>query len=79
MATKIIAADDMHARIPEILIMISKGDEIIIEKNSRPFAKLTAITAESDRKKIPGLNRGEIWTSENFDDPLPDEFWLGEK
>jgi len=78
MATKIIAADDMQAKIPELLTMISEGDEIIIEKNSRPFAKLTAIT-EAGRKRIPGLNRGEVWTSEDFDEPLPDEFWLGRK
>jgi len=78
MATKIIAADDMQAKIPELLTMISEGDEIIIEKNSRPFAKLTAIT-EAGRKRIPGLNRGEVWTSEDFDEPLPDEFWLGQK
>ncbi len=78
MATKIIAADDMQAKIPDILALISKGDDIIIEKDSRPFAKLTAISG-AVRKRIPGLNRGEIWVSDDFDEPLPDEFWLGEK
>lgn len=78
MATKIIAADDMQAKIPELLMMVSKGDEIIIEKNSRPIAKLTAISGPG-RKRIPGLNRGEIWTSEDFDEPMPDAFWMGEK
>jgi predicted DNA-binding antitoxin AbrB/MazE fold protein len=28
--------------------------------------------------RIAGLHRGEIWTSDDFDAPLPDEFWLGE-
>lgn len=28
--------------------------------------------------RIAGLNAGMIWTSDDFDDPLPDEFWLGE-
>ena len=36
----------------------------------------------SDRKSIstrtPGLHQGEIWRSEDFNEPLPDEFWLGE-
>ncbi|WP_256871915.1 DUF2281 domain-containing protein [Nostoc sp. TCL26-01] len=29
-------------------------------------------------KRVPDLNRGEIWMSDDFNDPLPDEFWLGE-
>ncbi len=78
MATKIVTADDMRARISELPVLISKGDDIIIEKDNKPFAKLTAISGFG-KKRIPGLNRGEIWTSEDFDEPLPDEFWLGEK
>jgi hypothetical protein len=30
MATNITAVDDMQAKIPELLVLISKGDEIII-------------------------------------------------
>jgi len=30
------------------------------------------------KERIPNLHPGAIWTSEDFDDPLPDEFWLGE-
>jgi antitoxin (DNA-binding transcriptional repressor) of toxin-antitoxin stability system len=59
-------------------ILISKGDEIVIEKDNKPFAKLIPFR-EIGNKRIPGLNRGEIWVGEDFDEPLPDEFWLGEK
>jgi mRNA-degrading endonuclease RelE of RelBE toxin-antitoxin system len=30
------------------------------------------------QKRIPDLNKGEIWMSDDFNDPLPDEFWFGE-
>jgi hypothetical protein len=30
------------------------------------------------QERILNLHPGAIWTSEDFDDPLPDEFWLGE-
>jgi hypothetical protein len=37
---------------------------------------------DSDDKKAkprtPNLGEGTIWISDDFDDPLPDEFWLGE-
>lgn len=30
------------------------------------------------KKRVAGLGEGTIWISDDFDDPLPDEFWLGE-
>lgn len=35
-------------------------------------------TASPKKERIPGLHAGMIWISDDFDDPLPDEFWLGE-
>jgi len=34
---------------------------------------------QTEQKRVPDLNRGEIWMSEDFNDPLPDEFWTGEQ
>ena len=31
-----------------------------------------------DLPRIPGLHQGEIWMSEDFNDPLLDKFWLDE-
>jgi hypothetical protein len=38
------------------------------------------ISTEVDLSKprILGLHPGAIWMSDDFDDPLPDEFWLGD-
>ena len=33
---------------------------------------------ELNQPRILGLHPGAMWTSDDFDDPLPDEFWLGE-
>lgn len=41
------------------------------------FATRLASLASNKKKRIAGLNRGMIWTSDDFDAPLPDEFWLG--
>jgi len=32
-----------------------------------------------DYPRIPGLHTGLGWISPDFNDPLPDEFWLGEE
>lgn len=30
------------------------------------------------KKRIAGLHEGKGWTTEDFNEPLPDEFWMGE-
>ena len=31
------------------------------------------------KKRVPGLHKGNAyWMADDFDAPLPDEFWLGE-
>ena len=34
--------------------------------------------APSVTQRIPGLDAGTTWLSDDFDDPLPDSFWLGD-
>ena len=29
-------------------------------------------------QRVSGLGKGEWWVANDFDAPLPDEFWLGE-
>jgi hypothetical protein len=42
-------------------------------------ARLGPVVAHSKKKRVAGLNRGTISTNEDFDEPLPDEFWLGQE
>jgi antitoxin (DNA-binding transcriptional repressor) of toxin-antitoxin stability system len=64
----------------ELLSLVSAGNRVIIEKDKQPLAELVGVSSLSNSKKrVPGLNRGEIEMSKDFDSPLPDEFWLGRK
>jgi hypothetical protein len=27
--------------------------------------------------RVAGLHAGAVWTSDDFDEPLPDDFWIG--
>ena len=36
-------------------------------------------TSNDEKLRKPGLNPGSFIISEDFDDPLPDSFWLGEE
>lgn len=41
------------------------------------LAQKYAQPQQARRKRVLGLNRGKYWMSNNFNNPLPDEFWLG--
>lgn len=32
---------------------------------------------KTKKRRTPGLGRGTIWVSDDFDDELGDDFWLG--
>lgn len=56
------------------------GDEVIITEQAKPVARLVPVpVAAANKKRVAGLNRVTIWTSEDFDGALPDKFWLGQE
>lgn len=36
------------------------------------------LSMENKKQRIPGLHRNSYVISENFDEPLSDDFWMGE-
>lgn len=77
MLTQTVNIDKVEKQLAELLAIVEHNGEIVIAQNGKPLARLEAVTQPKKKKRIAGLNRGMIWTSEDFDEPLPDEFWLG--
>ena len=78
--TQIVCVDEAKERLQDLLAQALAGNEVIITEDGKPVARLVAVPVALPRKRrVPGLNRGAIWTSEDFDKPLPDEFWLGQR
>lgn len=36
-------------------------------------------SAKTLKKRTAGLGEGTIWISDDFNDPLPDDFWFGDE
>lgn len=77
--TKILSVNEIST---EIVIKSAKnGDEIVLEENGKPIAKITPIAEveqTSPKQRTAGLGKGKekgYFMSEDFDDELPDEFW----
>jgi antitoxin (DNA-binding transcriptional repressor) of toxin-antitoxin stability system len=59
-----------------LIAMLDKNTEVILTDGETPVARVLPVETPR-RKRVAGLNRGAMKMHEDFDDPLPDEFWLG--
>ncbi|MCW5961089.1 MAG: type II toxin-antitoxin system prevent-host-death family antitoxin [Pyrinomonadaceae bacterium] len=78
MPTQTVNLDKVEKQLAELLAIVEDDGEIVITQDGKPLARLESV-APQKKKRISGLNRGMIWTSKDFDEPLPDEFWLGKE
>lgn len=74
MGTKTIDIQEAEKNLKGLLSEVVKGKHFVLSENSKPIAQLVPISL-----RIPGLHSGAIWTSNDFDKPLSDQFWIGEK
>lgn len=66
------------ADLRELLKSVRDGNEILLKDNETPVARLIPIVPPAP-PRIPELHPGAIQTTEDFDAPLPDEFWTGDQ
>ena len=58
--------------LSRLLNEVAGGEEVVIAKAGKRVARLVPLEPLCEPRK-PGLMRGKIWISDDFDDPLPDE------
>jgi antitoxin (DNA-binding transcriptional repressor) of toxin-antitoxin stability system len=76
MQTKTVDVHEAQTRLVELLSLVSAGTEIILTAGNTPLARIVPM-AGTPTPRVAGLHPGAIWTSEDFDEPLPEEFWTG--
>ncbi len=63
---------NMHKAKSDLSRLVAKalaGEDVIITRDGKPVVRLTPIRGE----RIPGLAKGKIHISDDFDDPLPED------
>lgn len=67
---------DLKNRLQEILDVTAAGGEVIIYDGLTPRARLLPIPTAPPR--IAGLHSGAMTVADDFNAPLPDEYWAHE-
>lgn len=66
--------DAKKAKLQDLISWVSAGTEIILTEGSKPIARIVPLSS-TESPRVAGLHPGYIWTSADFDEPLPDDFW----
>jgi antitoxin (DNA-binding transcriptional repressor) of toxin-antitoxin stability system len=76
--TKTVSINEVS--IKTAIALTRNGDEVIVEENGEPVAKITPIEKFELKSRVLGLGADkDYFMSDDFDDELPDEFWGFEK
>lgn len=62
---------EAKAELSRLLVLVENGEEVVIMRGDKPVAKLVAYEGVTLPRKF-GLMKGEVWISEDFDDPCPE-------
>jgi prevent-host-death family protein len=76
MLTKTVDVREAQKILTELLTEVAGGTEVILTHDSVPLARIVPI-ASSHTPRVGGLHPGAISMSDDFDEPLPDEFGTG--
>lgn len=78
MLAKTVDVGEAQTHLKKLLSLVVTGTEIVLPEGSTPVARLVPIALPNTRR-VAGLHPGAIWTSDDFDEPLPEKFWTGDE
>lgn len=71
MAT-MVNVHEAKTQLSQLLLRVSRGEEVVIAKAGKPVARLVAFT-EKPIRRTPGSAQGQVWIALDFNAPLPEE------
>lgn len=63
-----VTVTEAKTQLSSLLERVSDGEEIVIRRGQRPVAKLIRYDEPAVRRQMGAL-RGQIWMSDDFDEP----------
>jgi prevent-host-death family protein len=69
-----VTIEEVKERFEELVQdAAARHQDIVVAKNGASLARVVPTITQMPAKRSPGSARGQVWMSEDFDDPLPDE------
>ena len=62
-----------------VLLPLSKYQALLLAFRAHSLNHEATQVMPSTNQRVLGLDVGSIWISDDFDEPLPDQFWFGDE
>jgi prevent-host-death family protein len=69
---RVVNIHEAKTQLSRLVERAERGEEILIARAGKPVARLMPLAAPA-RRREPGLLKGRIHITEEFDAPLPEE------
>ncbi|MBI3823953.1 MAG: hypothetical protein HY289_14890 [Planctomycetes bacterium] len=76
MAATVFELNELPPEMVKAVKSATLSSELVIVDHNIPIAHI--VLCQHPGARIPGLHPGSIQIADDFDAPLPDEFWNGE-
>lgn len=76
MTVMMIDVQETQTDLLKLLQMAMQGKDVMIVEKGAPLVRLVPMRATA-RRRIAGLHKGAMRMTADFNEPLPDEFWVG--
>jgi prevent-host-death family protein len=63
---------EAKTKLSQLVALAERGEEVVITRNGKPAARLTAVTPAVSRESVYGIWRGQVHMADDFDE-LPDD------
>jgi antitoxin (DNA-binding transcriptional repressor) of toxin-antitoxin stability system len=68
-----VSLQDAASRLPDLIHELVPGEVLVITKDDKPVAELTAVIVEQKNRRQSGTMKGTVlYMAEDFDAPLED-------
>ena len=67
-----VSIEEAQARLKELIDHLAAGEALVINRNEKPVARLTAVEAPSRRPRKPGSAKGLLTIVKEDDEHLAD-------
>ena len=71
-----IDVEDAQTQLVELLAIAMNGGEVVISKDNVPIARLIPLEPQQPGLRTADLHRGAMQAHADFNDPLPEAFWM---
>jgi prevent-host-death family protein len=68
---KVVNMHEAKTNLSKLVEEVERGEDVVIARAGTPVARLIPYVEERPRR-VPGVLKGKVWMSDDFDEPLPE-------